>query len=213
VIVAHFIDSWDASRHLGYLYPGNVLPTDDLVTHGPSVPDALTSRPVEPLSGRTAECRPRFHESIKWAASAHAVEVKFITERHNGLKPEQAAYRATGRNRVTGKLTLGIGIGKRRNGLVHFDGDLWRLDLDLHPDAIGRLYRHWQDLNADCSLPKRILRGMDCHFSRTTIVFDATAEQVEEWKDFLRAILSDARSYIEVDGFVARRNASALTSG
>lgn len=80
---------------------------------------------------------------------------------------------------ATGRLRLAIGVRRRRNGLVRFDADLFKLDYNLSQDAIARLYRHWHDLNADHSLPKRILRGMDCHFSKTTIIFDATVEQTD----------------------------------
>ncbi len=125
--------------------------------------------------------------------------ITFVTERQYGLRPEHAAHARTGRNIGTGKLTLGIGIRKRRNGFVTFDADLFKLDYNLSQLAIDRLYRHWHDLNADHSLPKSVLRRMDCHFSQTTIIFDAAAEQTHQWREFLREVLADAGSYVAID--------------
>jgi hypothetical protein len=127
-----------------------------------------------------------------------APAIGYITERRHGRTQEQLAHSSTGRSRTTGQLTLGIGIRKRRNGLVIFDGDLYRINLDLHPDAIERLHRHWHDLNTDYSLPKKILRKMACHFGKTTIIFDATTEQVDEWREFLNEILTDSASYVDI---------------
>lgn len=117
--------------------------------------------------------------------------------RHRLTQLEYARHR-TGRNAATGQYTLAVAVRHRRNGLVRFDADLWKLAVELSPAAISRLYRRWHDLNADYSLPKKILRRMDCHFSRTTIIFDVTVEQVEEWKGFLAAVLSNRASYIDI---------------
>ena len=106
---------------------------------------------------------------------------------------------STGRKRTTGELTLGVGVHRRQNGLVRFDADLFKLDYNLSQDAIRRLYRYWHDLNMHYSLPKKILRRMECHFSKTTIIFDATAQQVNDWKDFLMAVLMDKGSYVGLD--------------
>lgn len=129
----------------------------------------------------------------------NTLTVEFITERRHGWKQEHLAHASTGRNVETGKLRLSIAVRRKRNGLVRFDGDLFKLDYDLSESAITRLYRHWHDLNADHSLPKRILRGMNCQFGKTTIIFDAAAEQVEEWKDFLLAVLTDRGSYVALN--------------
>ena len=134
-----------------------------------------------------------------------APAVKFVTKRQYGLRQEQAAHMATGRNIKTGRLTLAVGVRNRPNGLVRFDADLFKLPLDLHPDAIARLYRYWHDLNADYSLPKKMLRRMDCHFSRNTVIFDATSEQAEHWREFLREVLTDVTSYRDMQRLTGKR--------
>jgi len=139
--------------------------------------------------GNEGTLRPRFN----------LPPVEFINERRHGWTQEQLAHASTGHNRTTGKLTVAIGVRTRRNGLVRFDADLIKLDYDLSQDAIGRLYHYWHDLNAHYSLPKKILRRMECHFSKTTIIFDATAQQVNDWKDFLMAVLMDKGSYVGLD--------------
>jgi hypothetical protein len=105
--------------------------------------------------------------------------VEFITERRYGWTQEQLAHASTGRNVATGKLRLSVAVRNRHNGIVRFDADLFKLDYNLSQDAIRRLYCHWHDPNPDYSLPKKTLRRMDCHFSLTTIIFDATAQQVD----------------------------------
>lgn len=127
-----------------------------------------------------------------------APTVEFITERRYGWTQEQLAHALTGRNVASGKLRLSVAVRNRHNGMVRFDADLFKLDYDLSLDAIARLYRHWHDLNAAYSLPKKVLRRMDCHFSKTTIIFDATTEQAEQWREFLKTALSDASSYVGI---------------
>src|SRR5262249_33284792 len=125
--------------------------------------------------------------------------VEFIRKRRHGWTQEQLAHTSTGHNATTGKRTVARGDPTRQKALVRFDGDLFRLDYDLSQDVIARLYRYWHDLNAHYSLPKKILRRMECHFSKTTIIFDATAQQVNDWKDFLMAVLMDKGSYVGLD--------------
>jgi hypothetical protein len=137
--------------------------------------------------------------------------VEFITEQRRYWTQEHFAHALTGRSRETGESKIAVAVRRRRNGQVRFDGDLWRLDLDLRPDTIARLYRRWHDLNADHSLPKRLLRRMVCHFSKTTIVFDATAEQVEHWREFLTTVLSDASSFTPC-GPVSNRSDRSCTN-
>jgi hypothetical protein len=125
--------------------------------------------------------------------------VEFITERRNGWKQEHLAHLSTGRNIETGKRTLAVGVRRRHNGLVRFEADLFKLDYNLSQDAIARLYRHWHDLNEEYSLPRNVLRRMECHFSKTAIIFDTTAQQADDWKDFLMAVLTDRSSYVALN--------------
>jgi len=146
----------------------------------------------------------RFFHFIGPCASCAAVclgrqapAVEFVTKRSFGRAVEQAAHDATGRDANTGKLTLAIAIRRRPNGLVGFDGDLIKVDFDLSQDAIMRLGDYWEFVNTNT--PKHVRSRMSCHFSRNTIIFDATAEQVNDWREFLTNVLSDMTSYVGID--------------
>ena len=125
------------------------------------------------------------------------MEVKFISERRYGWTQEQLARASTGRNRATGELHLGVSMRNRNNGTVRFEADLWKIDLDFHPDAASLLRDRWQRENA--AMPRRIQNRMQRHFSRTFLQFDVRREQKDDWKDFLMAVLSDAGSYVGLD--------------
>ncbi len=129
---------------------------------------------------------------------ARAPAVEFVTERRGWTTQEQLAHAHTGHNVTTGDLTLTIAERSRRNGLVRFDGDLWKLPYDLHPHAIMRLATRWALLNA--VTPKKVRSRMEQHFSRTTIIFDATAEQADNWREFLHEVLTDRESYADWSG-------------
>jgi hypothetical protein len=120
--------------------------------------------------------------------------VEFVSKWHHGLTPAQAARTLTGRDLVTGELTLGVSIRNRHNGVVRFECDLWRVDLDFHPDALLLLADRWQRENA--ATPKRMLMRMAQHFGgRTCLMFDVMREHVCGWRDLLTKVLSDPRSF------------------
>ncbi len=166
--------------------------SDPFTTQGTVAP---TSRM---LGGTPSSC------AVKGVQVERVPLVEFIAERRHGWKQEHLAHASTGRNRETGECKIAVAVRRRHNGLVHFDADLFRLDYNLSQDTIARLYRHWHDLNAAHSLSKRVLRRMDCHFGKTTIIFDATAEQTDHWRRFLRRVLTDAVSYTRIEGLPAR---------
>lgn len=117
--------------------------------------------------------------------------------RRHRLSPAEIARHSTGRDRSTGRLALGVAVTNRHNGTVRFEADLWKIDLDFHPDAASLLTDRWQRENA--AMPRRIQNRMQRHFSRTFLQFDAMREQTDDWKDFLMAVLSDAGSYVGLD--------------
>jgi hypothetical protein len=125
---------------------------------------------------------------------AQAPAVEFITKRSYGRTVERAAHDRTGRDADTGNVRLAIAIRCRNSGMVRFDGDLWRLPYDLSPDAILLLGAYWDLLNE--ATPKNVHARMNRHFSRNTIIFDATAEQADDWREVLAKVLSDTTSYV-----------------
>jgi hypothetical protein len=136
-------------------------------------------------------------EMIANGSVTRAPAVEFVTKRSSGRTVERAAHDATGRDAETGKVRLAIAARYRINCMVRFDGDLWRLPYDLHPRAILLLESYWDLLNQ--ATPKNVRARMNRHFSRTTIIFDATAKQVDDWRDFLKTLLSDTTSYVGID--------------
>lgn len=133
----------------------------------------------------------------------NAPSVVFISERKHGQSQNNLAFFATGRNRTTGQVAVGVSIRCRRNGLVSVDLDLWRIDYDLSQDAIDELRGYWHQLNVSHRLPTKMIRKLEgfmgCRqFSATTVSFNSTTEQTEEWKGFLAAVLSNRASYIDI---------------
>ncbi len=126
-----------------------------------------------------------------------APRVEFVSKWDHGRQPEQVAHDVTGRDRRTGKLTLAVSVRRRTSGMMRFDGDLWRLPYDLHPRAILLLGAYWDLLNE--RTPKNMRARMERHFSRNTIIFDATKEQADDWREFLTELLSDPTSYVGID--------------
>lgn len=136
------------------------------------------------------------------------ITVEFVTERprlwasldENGrrlwLSIEEHAHNSTGRSRATGQCTLAVAVRLRRNGLVRFDADLWKLPWNLSPGAISQLRNYWGLLNKET--PKRMQSRMVQHFSRTFFQFDVMTEQVCEWRSFLTSLLTDAASYVSI---------------
>jgi hypothetical protein len=135
-------------------------------------------------------------ETIASRSVAQAPAVEFVTKRRWGLTREQCAHAMTGRDTRTGKLTLAVSVRNRTGGMVRFDGDLWRLPFDLCPDAILLLETYWELLNQ--ATPRNVYARMNGHFSRNTIIFDATADQADDWRDLLTAVLSDTTSYVGI---------------
>jgi len=127
---------------------------------------------------------------------AQAPAVEFISKRSSGRTVERAAHDRTGRDADTGTVRLAIAIRRRNNGMVRFDGDLWRLPYDLSPDAILLLGAYWDLL--DEATPKNERARMNRHFSRNTIIFDATTEQADDWREFLTEVLSNTASYVGI---------------
>ena len=161
----------------------------------------------------TMTATPTGHRTVTVPVTEQAIaapQVQFVTERprlwagldENGrrlwLSIEEHAHNLTGRSRATGQYTIGVAVRRRRNGLTRFDGDLWKLPWNLSPAAISGLYRHWHDLNA--GTPKQMKSRMERHrhFSRNTIIFDAVAEQVDAWREFLTLLLTDHASYVSI---------------
>ena len=136
-------------------------------------------------------------ETIGNRSVAQAPAVEFITKRSSGRTVEREAHDRTGRDADTGNVRLAIAIRCRNNGMVRFDGDLWRLPYDLSPDAILLLGAFWDLLNK--ATPKNERARMNRHFTRNTIIFDATAEQADDWREFLTEVLSDTASYVGID--------------
>jgi hypothetical protein len=136
-------------------------------------------------------------ETIANRSVAQAPAVEFVTKRSSGRTVERAAHDRTGRDADTGNVRLAIAIRCRNNGLVRFDADLFKLDCDLGQEAITRLWGHWEFVNT--KTPKQVRSRMEQHFSRNTIIFDATADQADDWREFLTEVLSDTASYVGID--------------
>ncbi len=126
-----------------------------------------------------------------------APTVEFVTKWCGERRPEKVAYDATGRNAVSGKLTLGVSVRNRNNAMVRFDCDLWRLPFDFHPDALSLLEGYWDLLNL--ATPERVRARMEWHFSQTFIQFDVLEEQAGDWREFLTEVLSGRSSYVGLD--------------
>ena len=136
-------------------------------------------------------------ETIGNRIVAQAPAVEFITKRSSGRTVEREAHDRTGRDADTGNLRLAIAIRRRNSGMVRFDGDLWRLPYDLSPGAILLFETYWDLLNE--RMARNVRSRMQRHFSRNTIIFDATKEQADDWREFLIEVLSDTASYVGID--------------
>jgi hypothetical protein len=124
--------------------------------------------------------------------------IKFVTGWLHGLTPAQVARDLTGRDLVTGELTLGVGIRNRHNGAVRLECDPWKLPFDFHADTLSLLAGRWQRENE--AMPKRALRTMEQHFGRTHFVFDVMKGYTRDWRKFLATMLGNAGSYAEIAG-------------
>ncbi len=117
--------------------------------------------------------------------------------RRRRLSPTGIARHSTGVDRTTGKRTLGVGVESRSNGTVRFEADLWKLDYNLSTSGRELLAAYWQAQNRET--PARLRKKMERHFGRTHFQFDVMAEQLGDWRDFLKTVLSDASSYVGID--------------
>ncbi len=137
-------------------------------------------------------------------ASFNPPRLEFINKWFGGCPPAVVAHDRTGSNPVTGEWTLGIGLRNRSNGMVRVEASLWKLNLDLNDSAQGLLLDYWWLLNE--AMPGKVRRRMKRRFSKSFFEFDATPEQVEDWREFLGEVLTDRASYTDIGGFVAKRN-------
>ena len=124
-------------------------------------------------------------------------QLEFIDNWRGECPPAVIARLRTGHDRESGRRTLGVGLRNRSNGTTtRFEMDLWRLGYDLSDRAQKLVRDYWQHQNRDT--PAHVQKHMERHFSRTFLQFDAMREQTDHWKDFLKATLTDAASYIEI---------------
>jgi hypothetical protein len=112
--------------------------------------------------------------------------------------PEDDAHFRTGRDRE-GERHLGVYMVPRKNGMVRVGFDLLRLNLNLRPEIIERLWARWR-AEGD-SLSKSLLKSAErrSHFSKSFAAFEVSIHRLEQWKRELESILSNPDSYVTTE--------------
>jgi hypothetical protein len=89
----------------------------------------------------------------------------------------------------TGCRGICIAVIQRRDGLVHFEFDLWRVDWELRDEVCANLYELWRQ-EVSGSLATLGSRRIEATFGKTYTHFDVLPEFAGKWKAILIAVLS-----------------------
>jgi DNA-directed RNA polymerase subunit RPC12/RpoP len=89
----------------------------------------------------------------------------------------------------TGRGGICIAVIQRRDGLVHFEFDLWRVDWELRDEVCANLYELWRQ-EVSGSLATLGKRKVEATFGKTYTHFDVLPESAAKWKAILIAVLS-----------------------
>jgi hypothetical protein len=137
-----------------------------------------------PLEARSDE-NVRLFCSVCSALGNVRINLQFLEG--SGRRDRNIALKAYG---LTGRGGICVAILKRKDGLYHFEFDLWRVDWDLRAEVGEKLLQKWNSQMAEYRdhIGKR---RMECCFGKRYSFIDVFPEDVDYWKAVLTALLTN----------------------